>query len=193
MQSHNPAPPWYPTMVTSQPLRNGQYHSWTGYGTPGFFSPGSSSVGHATLRQHSDPTAGGDATGSMYSSPGYPYTLSVMTFKHTPAELSFMHSALSFPSVISQPTRVAARQAPTHYPTMAIQQHPTTTPTASSHSHARPIETLNVPVEREATDEHTLTPPSQPSSQDESSERPNSKSSEKKMHPCWMCHKSFDR
>lgn len=189
MQSHNPAPLWYPTMATPQPLRGAHYHSWTGYGTPAFFSPGSSSAGHATPQQLSDPTAGGDATGSMYSSPGYPYTLSVMTFPPAPAETSSLHSALPAPSVISRPTRVAARQAPPPYPTMAIQQHPTTTPAASSHNHSHPvtIESLNLPVQREVTSERMSTPPSQ----DESSEM--AKSTEKKMHPCWMCHKSFDR
>ena len=190
MQSHNPAPLWYPTMVAPQPLRGGQSHSWIDYGTPAFFSPGSSSAGHATLQQFSDPTAGGDATGSVYSSPSYPYTLSVMTFPPAPAETSSLHSALPGPSVISRPARVAARQAPTPYTTMAIQQYPAATHSASSGSQSIPVETANLPIEREVTSERMSTPPSQ----DESSERSErSKSTEKKMHPCWMCHKSFDR
>lgn len=187
MQSHNPAPPWYSTMVTPQPLRGGQAHSWIGYGTPALFSLGSSPAGHATQQQLSDPTAGGDATGSMYSSPSYPYTLSVMTFPPTPAETFSLHSASPVPSVISRPARAAARQAPAPYTTMAIQQHPTSAPTASSRRQPISVETLNLPIEREETSERTSTPPSQ----DETSER--SKSTEKKMHPCWMCHKSFDR
>lgn len=179
MQSHHPAPLWYPAMATPQPLRGANYLSWFGNGTPAFFSPGSPSAGHTTMQQLS---AGGDATGSVYSTPSYPYTLSVMTFPPAPAES--LHSA-RVPSDISRPAGVAAAQALPPYPTMAIQQHPTAAP--ASHSHPVSGEPLNLPAQRQVSSTRMSTPPSQ----DESSEMP--KSTEKKMHPCWMCHKSFDR
>ncbi|KAH9920303.1 uncharacterized protein B0H18DRAFT_1213431 [Fomitopsis serialis] len=72
---------------------------------------------------------------------------------------------------------------------MAI-EHPLAQPSATpALAYSRPpsIEEAVSPGEQDVRNERTTTPPSQ----DEAADR--SKSSEKKMHPCWMCHKSFDR
>jgi len=188
MQSHPPAPHWPPWMAPAapQPLQHGQYHSWNAYGTPVFFSMGSSSGPHATL-QFSDPTARSDATGSMYSAGSHPYTRPVTTLPPGPLDTPPSRNVAVTSPVKSRDPRASREHS---YPTMAIEQslvQPLATP-ALAYSRPPSIEqVVSPPREQEVRIECTTTPPSQ----DEAGDR--SKSTEKKMHPCWMCHKSFDR
>ncbi|KZT64028.1 hypothetical protein DAEQUDRAFT_69026 [Daedalea quercina L-15889] len=189
MQSHNnpPAPHWPPWMGTATPqplcqLEGGHCLSWLPYATPAAFSPGSPSRSHAVLHL-TDPAPSSDATGSMFPSATHPYTLSVTTFPPRPLQPPSPHNAPSTPPLKTRPPRAPTLQQPP-YPAMAVeQQRPPPPPMAPvTRSQDRPI-----------AFEHVLPHPDPPPSrQDPVTERP-PKSTGKKTHPCWMCHKSFDR